>query len=51
MDEDVPLIQVSPLIMENHFHPLFDIDEETEVRRIATNLLPPIIDSVSVLAR
>lgn len=37
--------------MENHFHPLFDIDEEEDARRIAIIMPPPIVSLPPVLAR
>lgn len=41
--DDAPLIQVSPLLMDNHFLPLPHIDGEEDVKRIASITLPPII--------
>lgn len=43
MDKDVPLAHISPLFMENYFHPLSDTDGEEEARRIVAIVLLPII--------
>lgn len=36
MDVDLPLSQVSPCLVENYLNLLLDIDEEEDIRRIAT---------------
>lgn len=50
MDEDLSLAQVSPLLKENHFHLLSNMDGEEDVRWIAAVALPLVISLPLALA-
>lgn len=38
---DTAMFIISPLLMENWFHPLFGIDGESDTKRITKNSPPP----------
>lgn len=48
---DVPTIQVSPLPIENHYHPFFGQDDETDANRLATMTTPLVVRLVPLLMR
>lgn len=43
IEEDVTLTQASPLLVENLFHLLFNIDVEEDAQRITTTISPPLV--------
>lgn len=51
MDEDVQSPLVSPLPMENLFHPLLDTDGEEDAHHIIINPSPSIIKDVPLSIR
>lgn len=51
IDKDMPLAQVSPLLMENHFHPLSDMDGEEDAWRIAATPPPLVFSAPPTLIR
>lgn len=51
MDKDLPLAQVSPLSMENHFHLLSDIDREEDFQRIVATVPPIVVSVLCVIAK